>query len=995
MNCQDDGCEEIINLRYKNGSWRTVGQKTTLWEYDHACRDLFYHDEINSTGTSIYIGYCSGDHKVYLIDTTNKSKSELKQLSLAPPETFKHFTSLKNILIVTTDKNVYNFKWDDNTLAYLELSKDIIPDLYFQYESTDSLIILPKDKDDGGLQTQAALFDQILIEKYKKRQKGLFCHSWVVIQWAYRMWDGSYIMHSQPYLLKLGTDESYYYRRLTEQADENNNYGCALDCGVPTFYVKAATNVLTNLDKWKGLITHLCVFMSQDVSRYLFEYNGTPYNTDAIAEYYTFGDNTDSLNQLLNVYPYYLSKEIKIEEIVAATDSDKFTINLNESINKLNYDGDGGENITDKEKIPVRHNTYSWKKLGHGNWLNLLYGGFGALTKNDQWNRVSYTQEDAEQTVETTDDAGSFILQSQPELPVDDFSHHTLIADIQPYVFNAKLHLGSVKSKFSNPQNISLWDGAPMGFSLTDNYPFKFYQEVTIETDRGTRIVFQEVTPYVFVSPFTEYAVIVPSVVSYPDARATKIRLIIKKQPGTVYYQMASYELKSHKIYNFAYAITNEYNDASEFIPYLSFDNDTFRFGATLSNSFTPTAVLTDNRYYNDTNRVQVSKVNNALYYPSLYSYQFGGSETDILAFGSQSAPVSLGQFGQYPLTVFTSQGTYLMQQGNGMVIYSAIVPLNNEVIFKSSVCELGGAMIYASRDGVKLLSGNKLQHISREVEGEPSEKLKYDNYYINFITDPNGHLVFLYPYLSEENFLDYLDDNVRICYDKMNKEIIITNRDLFLEEGREYHVPYSYVYNLQYKTWHKITDSWHQFLLINSRWYGAKNYRVGYPTGLGLHDMTEETEVLQDCMIQSRPMKLGSYDFKKVKAVIQRSLCYVGDPIDSSQDADDKFGLYMFASLENNIWKFIKGIKVSQTAGMIQSPSLPAPHASVRHISLLTAVKSKDMVLSHWELLREITYPANLGAEARLDTEHLLGSYDADQYGESYDIGSSTENLP
>jgi len=202
--------------------------------------------------------------------------------------------------------------------------------------------------------------------------------------------------------------------------------------------------------------------------------------------------------------------------------------------------------------------------------------------------------------------------------------------------------------------------------------------------------------------------------------------------------------------------------------------------------------------------------------------------------------------------------------------------------------------------------------------------------------------------------------------------------------ESRLYQSPYSYVYNLEAKTWHKITDSWNDFMLIDSKWYGVRNFRTGGFTGHGMWSMTDETEEVADCMIQSRPMKLGSFNMKKVKEVVQRSLCYVGDPIDSDQSDDRKFGMYLFGSLENNYYKFIKGIKVSQTFGMIQYPSLQALHQGLHHIVLLTAVRSKDFVMSHWEISREIPHLGKLGAEARRNIDFIQGDYNSEDYNNS-----------
>ena len=975
-------------MRYKNGAWKTVGGKSTEWEYDHECRQIYYHAEINETGTNLFIGYHSGDHQVLLIDPDGVSTSLLKQLTISPFETFLHFTSLNNVLVVTTNQNVYYFKWDDNTLTYLELTQNIKPQVYFGYEHVDEFTVPPVDttETEDLFQTQAELFDAILVAKYKMRQKGLYCHAYAVMQWAYRMWDGSYIMHSQPYLLRLSDEEAYYTKLIDEVTPTNEVYSCTLRCGKPIFYMKDVTGLEADLRKYKGLITHFCVFMSQDVSQYLFEVNETSFGEESGYDKFAFSNNTESLDQLMKMYPLYLCKDVKLDDVL---DQDwgvtKFEINVNESLNKLNYDGDGGESIDTVEKIPVRHNTYSWKKFGR--WM-------GNIFRRQEYDKPQFwfETEDAEQTTETTDNTGSFILQAQPELPIDDFSYHKLIAQANPYIYNAKLHLGDINTRFWGGDDYSKWlytESTIMTNAAISGYTF--YREITIETDRGTRYVVESFNPWYYhltAGGLNRYIIFYNNVISYPDTRATRIRLAYLN--SGVYRELADFTLESHKMYNFAYCITNR-EFLSDDTGYLSYSNDGVYIDLLDATHNPVTTLFTDNRFYYSHNRIQVSRTGNVLYNPSKYSYQIGNTAVEILCFASQSTPVSAGQFGQYPLTVFTSQGTFLLQQGNGDVIYSAAIPLNNEVVFKNSICELGGAIVYASSDGIKLLSGNKLAHLSRDVEGSPSDKLTADANYINFITDPNGHLVFLFPYLSAEDFLYYLDENVRICYDKMNKELIITNRDLFTDEGREYQVPYSYVYNLQYKTWHKITDSWHQFLLINSVWYGARNYRPGYPTDQGLYNMSSEVSVLQDCLIQSRPMKWGTYDFKKPKAVVQRSLCYVGDPLDSTPEAAKKFGLYMFASLESDYYKFVKGIQVSQLAGNIQSPTLPGLHASVRNVVLITAVNSKDFIFSHWEVLREITMPGQMGAQARANTLTLTGDYNPDDYSSDFNIYTET----
>lgn len=978
INCEDAACEEIINMRYKNGAWKTVGEKEQFWQYDHQCSQIYYHPERNASGTNIYVGYLASDHSIYSINATAGTKTII--FPLAATETFSQFASLNSVLIIYTDKTVYFYHWNDDVNGYVALSQDIIPQVYFHYYQVDGFTVPPTGttEEEDLFQTQKELFDAILIARHKIRQKGFYSHAYITMQWAYRMWNGAYIMHSQPYLLKL-TDEEAYFTQVISDTPTEEVYGCSMHYGRPVAYINFGYNVVNNLAKYRGLITHLCLFMSQDVSQYLYEVNPTPYyEPSSGVRKFAFSNNTESLDQLMKMYPLYLAKEIPLNDVLAATDTTRFEINLTEATNKVNYNGDGGDSIDTVEKIPVRHNTYSWKKFG--NWVaNVANWMFGDNTKPNK--QVWYTSDDAEQTTESTDDAGAYAIQSQPELPVDEFTHHLLIPTAVPYVFNGKLHIGDINVKFWGGDDYTRWLKYDSRNINTPISGYTFYREVTLETDKGTRYVVETFDPYYSPAGGSIYLFYVPNVISYPDIRATKIRIVYLK--GGKYREFISYELQSHKMYNFAYCVTNKefLTDDTE---YLSYSDDELTLDTLHPEYNAKTALATDSRYYRDTNRVQVSALNNALFYPAMYSYQIGNSANDIRCFASQSAPLSAGQFGQYPLTVFTSQGTFVMRQGDGQVIYSAVIPLNNEVAYKHSVCELGGAIVYAATNGIRLLSGNEVQHLSRDLEGEPSRKLVDDSYYINFINNISNELVYLYQSLSAEDFLDYLDDNVRIVYDNINKELIISNRDLLNMESRLYQSPYSYVYNLEAKTWHKITDSWHDFMLINSKWYGVRNFRTGGFTGHGMWSMTDENEVVIDCMMQSRPMKLGSFNFKKVKEVVQRSLCYVGDPIDSDQSDDRKFGMYLFGSLENNYYKFIKGIKVSQTFGMVQYPSLPAVHQSLHHVILLTAVRSKDFVLSHWELLREDTQVGKLGAEARRNIESIQGDYNSQDYNNS-----------
>jgi len=57
LNCEDSACEEVINLRYKSGSWRTVGDKTAYLSFPTGSHEkLYYHQAPNiNAGDDFYI----------------------------------------------------------------------------------------------------------------------------------------------------------------------------------------------------------------------------------------------------------------------------------------------------------------------------------------------------------------------------------------------------------------------------------------------------------------------------------------------------------------------------------------------------------------------------------------------------------------------------------------------------------------------------------------------------------------------------------------------------------------------------------------------------------------------------------------------------------------------------------------------------------------------------------------------------------------------------
>lgn len=199
------------------------------------------------------------------------------------------------------------------------------------------------------------------------------------------------------------------------------------------------------------------------------------------------------------------------------------------------------------------------------------------------------------------------------------------------------------------------------------------------------------------------------------------------------------------------------------------------------------------------------------------------GKIIDIVA---NTEAVSQGQFGQYPLLVFTSEGIYGMSV-NSEGLYSATYPISRDVCLESSPLVPTDRLIYfASKKGLMATSGGSVGCMSEQLRGRTP---------LNFAT------------LGDGRFIDFLKDCL-IAYDYRDSMLRIFSKDK----------DYQYIYNMVDKT----------FSMVNS---GMKAQAVvnDYPDNLiqdtdgNVYSLTEkpdinDDETLYSGTITTRPLKLG-----------------------------------------------------------------------------------------------------------------------------------------
>jgi hypothetical protein len=483
-------------------------------------------------------------------------------------------------------------------------------------------------------------------------------------------------------------------------------------------------------------------------------------------------------------------------------------------------------------------------------------------------------------------------------LTSDQFSHHSLSAR-EAYVYNDRLHLLNIKTSLGNPYVIWPVIGA------LGSYPGKLI--VYLKTSLGEAII----TNLIDVPRF-DTILKLPQLVGYNDSRAYRFQITV--EIAGVNYLLFSENLIKNELLNFAFWHSTVFALGVDSVTMYS-DNytNTEILISSIMAGYTIVANVTDVTLPFDTNRLQVSEIQNPLVFTAKNSYQVGTG--DGLAICAGSEPLSTGQFGQFPLQVFTSKGIYALEIGTSDVLYINILSVNGEVINnRRNVVALSQGVCYTTDTGLFIVNGRQIIELSEVIEATNASNISCPlvatTEIQNLITDAR-FVPALANSLSTISFVDYLKDSV-IGYDHLNKEIVVTNQ----LHG------YSYVYNTDNQIWYKVSQSYR--LLINT-----------YPKLLGINStrimsLSDETDTdFADCLIISSAQSLESHDaYKRLERSISR--CLLNSPLSSVS------GFYIFGSDDLSTWKFLVG---SQRSGVgIKDLMIHRTHGSAKYYAFVVA---------------------------------------------------------
>lgn len=464
----------------------------------------------------------------------------------------------------------------------------------------------------------------------------------------------------------------------------------------------------------------------------------------------------------------------------------------------------------------------------------------------------------------TQEDVSHDILATSTAL-VDDSGTHNSIIPGMSYVYNGRLHIANYKQKLFEGYNKDyLYDIGDETLG-TGNITVT----VIVKTSSGDKFLQREFTNVSIPKYF-------PSFLMYPDYRAYKISILVRYNSIS---KSVVYDLKQHDSLNLAYHFFNtETGSASGEHEVADAVPDS------IENWSNTMAYIHSNDSEEIKNVLKVSNLNNVFSFPPDQTYQFN---TEIVGMQSNVVAMSQGQFGVFPLYVFTKDGIYAMQVAtSGNIVYSSVsAPVTRDVCNNpDSICGLDQMVAFSTDRGLMVINGSSTMLLSEKMEGFlPSCTISSP------IIPKILNVASMADCISSVVFPDYME-KCKVGYNYEENEIVVSNSDY----------DYSYVYSMKTGEWYKISQKIDSFV-------NAYPYTWAL-LGKQILNLNNTHRSIGKIAIVTRPIKMGTLTHKRIlqtalRGIVKRSLSDLylrGEPVMFRGDNVTIFsdvGMYILAS--------------------------------------------------------------------------------------------------
>lgn len=801
---------------------------------------LYIHKTTNFTH---YIVYTASTGAFKAIDAVDNTKT----YALPDIQKVYQVTGVGNTLVVLAEDGMHYILWKGETDGYLNLGMHL-PELPIsfglqgemvqtdEFEITFKAINYETNKDKWKTLTSVTdpfcsefddenknnITSQVLakVNKFiaeKATNKGKFIYPFLV-RYAYRLYDGSLTMHSAPVLMVCSSDVAPDVSVHRTWSNDHKYMADHANCRVVGIihsldYAVILPSRIELLKQWKDIVRSVDIFISKPI--------------------YTY-DQSGSCTSFLRT-----------------SDRDSFTIC------KLT------NQTCDTEKYPIRYQkqTTSWAYCkafttwdsSENAFTEYSYRvGLPRLTTDtvkanikacSQFFFLESIKIDDLKTTRSIIEVEDDYLQSltNREQMTDDYDSHDTFVAKYAFAYNQRLNIANIRKSLYNGYNMGaltcFTDGYVLNFSNTEptaadekrTYSVFFY----IKQDGRDIIVQGESFQMGYDTPFL--------FLYYPNVNAYKA-VIVKWEYYTSKYEVP---MEAHTALNGA-----------------------FYFGGWEQPEFkqdnTPAASAAKDLIIDVPNKIYTSAVNNPFFFP-LAGVNTVGTGT-IIGISTAARALSQGQFGQFPLYCFSSDGIWALETADDG-FYKARQPISRDVCTNAdSITQMDSSVVFVTDRGIMHLSGSATECISDILDTETPFDISSLPHVDALIDVFNGWLsedekknnLKLPEKFTIQPFRTFLAE-CRISYDYAHQHIIVFNHNY----------NYAYVYSSRSQAWGMMFMPVKMSHTLNS-----------YPDAMAvdadnrLVNFSQYGTKQEAFLIITRPVKLDDPDvLKTIDTIIQRGV--------------------------------------------------------------------------------------------------------------------------
>jgi len=689
-----------------------------------------------------------------------------------------------------------------------------------------------------------------------------------LVRYAFRLYDGSIVMHSAPALMmtSTGITPQVYITGHTNGTSQNGTEYlesvsfsvAALVCDLD--YACLDSNALSSLRYWDDIVKSVDIFIS--------------------APFYTY-DQSESA--IIDGYIYKNSFD------------DEYTVSLVTGVN------DTGQPFN--YPVPPQ---FCYRKT---NVPHLLFSSVPTV-------RVILPSHSDEDIVNSIKDCSSFYLLKSIKLSdiqtartkieisedylealvtreqmTEDYDSHDTLVPYFSKTYNSRLNLANINKILSLPSNpatvvpfcnsgaqiyhYNMTSGTGY-YTTTGNKETSIY--VTVKQN-GKSIVMQSPVSQILSTstPFVYFF--------YPNSNAEKAVLVVKDtstSPETI--SVKTINLERHLTLNGVVFFSG--------------------WNSVLPDDTIPS--ITNDRMVSLPNKLYTSEINNPFLFPATGITTIGTGT--ILGISSAAKALSQGQFGMFPLYAFCSDGVWALEVSESGT-FSARQPITRDVCINSdSITQLDNAVIFASDRGLMLIQGSETSCITDSIASEhPFNVLSLSH--ASDLHTLLGHSSDTC--LPTQPFLTFLQ-HARLIYDYVHQHIIVFNTSY----------SYSYVYSLKSKSWGMMFSQ-----LISALNSYPDALAMAQSNKLVSFSDTDETVCMG--LLITRPLKLDSHDvMKSVHTLIQRGIFQKGDVKTLLYGSRDLYSWHLIATSTSHAIRNLHGspykyFRIAAVASLTDGKSL------------------------------------------------------------------------